>query len=321
MPQEPYPSRQRCASLPPPCCPRRAGSARHAPSSSGDSAALHPEDEPCHIKDSYNGLCVTDFSVFNEAQHARQRLWHHLDELVAFARRRPGRKSHRGVEVDHLRGEPGRCPNGCESLHARRCDARLLEQLAAGACLRLLSRVEGAGGDFPQGAPGRVAVLPDEQNGGVRPGRVRRARHDPGGARVTDQLELARRAVREADRVHIEPNDPAGMDAAAVELHGIAQRLKSQVMGTLNPSARKYAALRRGLERIGEPGAGEVNGSRPCRVARMRNRSMWNPSETSRTRWLSRAASQCATLEIEDAVLEPAAKATTAFSGKPALVR
>jgi len=57
--------------------------------SSGDSRLLHLEDEPGHIKDSHNGLCVSHFAVPNAGQDLRQGLWHHLYELVALARTVP----------------------------------------------------------------------------------------------------------------------------------------------------------------------------------------------------------------------------------------
>src|SRR5437667_12871007 len=72
---------------------------------------------------------------------------------------------------------------------------------------------------------------------------------------------------------------------------------------------------------MGELGAGDVNGTRPSRVARIWRRSMWNPSETSSTRRLSLPANQRATPASEANVLAPAGSATTAPSGSPALTR
>src|SRR2546430_13202057 len=69
---------------------------------------------------------------------------------------------------------------------------------------------------------------------------------------------------------------------------------------------------------MGELGAGDVNGTRPSRVARIWSRSMWNPSETSSTRRLSLPANQRATPASEAYVLAPAGSATTAPSGSPA---
>ena len=43
------------------------------------------------------------------------------------------------------------------------------------------------------------------------------------------------------------------------------------------------------------PGAGEVKGARPSRLAMMRSRSMWKASLTSSTRWLPRPRNQPAT--------------------------
>src|SRR5438034_166183 len=68
---------------------------------------------------------------------------------------------------------------------------------------------------------------------------------------------------------------------------------------------------------MGELGAGDVNGTRPSRVARIWRRSMWNPSETSSTRRLSLPANQRATPASEAYVLAPAGSATTAPAGQP----
>src|SRR5207248_5344543 len=84
-----------------------------------------------------------------------------------------------------------------------------------------------------------ITVLPDEQNRGVRLRRIGRARHDGGRAGMTDQLELTGRAIGESHRVDVEPHHAARVHATAIELHGDAQWLKSQVTGTLRPSARK----------------------------------------------------------------------------------
>src|SRR4029077_17035021 len=110
---------------------RRGGTTR--PSSSGDSSLLHLEDEPGHIKDSHNGLCVSDFAVPNAGQHLRQGLWHHLDELVALARRFPRREPARQIEVDRLISEAGCGPDGGQPLQTAGGTPRLFEQLATGA--------------------------------------------------------------------------------------------------------------------------------------------------------------------------------------------
>src|SRR5690349_15003466 len=77
------------------------------PSSSGDSVSLRLEEEPGHIKDSHNALCVTHFAVADPGEDPRQGLWHRFDEFVALARRCPGRQASSQVEVDHLVGEAG----------------------------------------------------------------------------------------------------------------------------------------------------------------------------------------------------------------------
>src|SRR6185437_9606690 len=112
---------------------RRVGPTRA--SSSGDIGLLHPEDEPGHIKDSHHGLCVPDFAVPDASQDLRQRLWHHLDEFVALARRCPCREPARQVQVDDLVGEARRGPDRGQPLQAAGGDPRLFEQLAARARL------------------------------------------------------------------------------------------------------------------------------------------------------------------------------------------
>src|SRR5206468_439391 len=122
------------------------------------------------------------------------------------------------------------------------------------------------------------------QNDRVGPAGARGARHDCRGAGVSHQLQLSGGAVREADGVHVEVHDPARVHAAAGELHGIPRQCwNSQVSGTLTPSARRYPALSRGLAWIGEFGVGDVNGTRPRRLAMIWRRSMWKPSLPSTT--------------------------------------
>src|ERR1041385_335022 len=220
--------------------PARRGVGPTRPSSSGDSRLLHLEDEPGHIKDSHHGLCVSDFAVTNAGQDLRQGLWHHLDELVALARRFPRRELARQIEVDHLISEAGRGPDGGQPLQAAGRDACLFEQFATGARLGIFARVERARRDLPQRTACGIPELTDQEDRGIGiPLWVGGARHDRGGARMADDLQLARGAVGESHRVDVDPHDSAGVDPAALELHGHPQRLKTQVTGTLNPSARK----------------------------------------------------------------------------------
>src|SRR5712675_2317062 len=53
-------------------------------------SGLNPKDESCHIEDGYDGLAVADLPTPHHPQHLRQRLRHHLDELVGLAGVRPG---------------------------------------------------------------------------------------------------------------------------------------------------------------------------------------------------------------------------------------
>src|SRR3989454_8325585 len=72
---------------------------------------------------------------------------------------------------------------------------------------------------------------------------------------------------------------------------------------------------------MGELGAGDVNGRSPSRVAMIRRRSIWKPSDTSSTRRFSFPENQWATASSEADVLAPAGSPTTAPSGSPALRR
>src|SRR2546426_813604 len=72
---------------------------------------------------------------------------------------------------------------------------------------------------------------------------------------------------------------------------------------------------------MGELGAGDVNGRSPSRVAMIRRRSIWKPSDTSSTRRFSFPENQWATASSEADVLAPAGSPTTAPSGSPAFRR
>src|SRR3989449_11784575 len=65
----------------------------------------------------------------------------------------------------------------------------------------------GAGRHFPQGSPGGVAILLDQEEDRVLAARVRGAGHHGGGAGVTDQLQFPGGPVRELDGVDVEPHD------------------------------------------------------------------------------------------------------------------
>src|SRR5438034_8189359 len=162
---------------------RRVGSTR--PSASGDSRLLRLAEEPGHIKDSRNGLCVSHFAVSNAGQDLRQGLWHDLDELVALARRFPRREPARQIEVDHLISEAGRGPDGGQPLQAAGGDPRLFEQFATGARLGIFARVERARRDLPQRTACGIPELTDQEDRGIGiPLWVGGARHDRGGARL-----------------------------------------------------------------------------------------------------------------------------------------
>src|SRR5256886_14305103 len=191
----------------------------------------------------FNDTATTEIytlSLHDALPILRQGLWHHLYELVALARRFPRREPARQIEVDHLVREAGRGPDGGQPLQAAGGDPRLFEQFATGARLGIFARVERSRRDLPQRTACGIPELTDQEDRGIGiPLWVGGARHDRGGARMADGLQLPRGAVGESHRVDVDSHDSAGVNPAALELHGHPQRLKTQVTGTLKPSARK----------------------------------------------------------------------------------
>src|SRR5690606_5569849 len=118
-------------------------------------------------------------------------------------------------QVDPLVAEAGRRVDGGERDEAAGDEAGLLLQLPAGAELPVLSgALRPTRRHLEQFAAGRVAVLADEHDAWVGRGRVVEHREDGRGAGVPDELELAGRAVREADGVDGEVHDAPPVDRA-----------------------------------------------------------------------------------------------------------
>src|SRR5262245_11016323 len=67
-------------------------------------------------------------------------------------------------ERHDLGAETWRGPQGSEILECAGDESELFMALASGACLRILSRLQAACGQFPQETSRRVPVLPDQQH-------------------------------------------------------------------------------------------------------------------------------------------------------------
>ena len=121
--------------------------------------------------------------------------------------------------MDVLRGEPRRHPRAADAHERVGVVAGLFAQLAVRGHVGRLARLARAGRDLEQPPAGRVAVLLDEQ-----PSPLVVDDHEGDRAGVSHRRAHRLDAVREADRVVLDVEEAAFVDAFAAE--DLGQRVR-----------------------------------------------------------------------------------------------
>src|SRR5690606_8013062 len=178
-------------------------------------SARTAQHEARRVEQGAHGLGVGDLTGADAGERLGEGEDDGLEELVAVEGGGAGGEVEREEEVDALVAEARGGEDAGEPDEAAGDEAGLLLELAARADLPVLAwLVRPAGGYFEEVAAGRVAVLADEHDTGIGRGQVIEDGERGGGARVADELELAGRAVGEADGIHGQVHDAAAVDGA-----------------------------------------------------------------------------------------------------------
>ncbi len=124
--------------------------------------------------------------------------------------------------MDPLVGEARGGVDGVQATESSGHPAGLFLELAPGDLLPGLAvPIGAAGGDLVDVAAGGVPELPEQHDLGVSGLGLPEDGDDGGGSGVADELELAVGAVGEADGVHGEVDDAAGVDQVRAQLPGL----------------------------------------------------------------------------------------------------
>jgi hypothetical protein len=151
---------------------------------------------------------VLDLAAADHLERVSERFSAHGEDLVVVELLRRFGKIARQEEVNALVAESGSGENAAERRPLSRDESRLFAQLPLRAPLRRFAGCQRAGGNLPDVSARRVPPLPDERHVVVRVDG-----NDRSGARMMDDLERDRSAVRERHLL-----DPQIDDAALIHL-------------------------------------------------------------------------------------------------------
>src|SRR6185312_618666 len=122
------------------------------------------------------------------------------------------------VQMNPLVRKARRRVHGRQKIEMLGAAAGLLPKLSPSALGRIFAGLEPTRRNLVEIPVRRVAILLDEQQLGVVAPRVAEKRNHRTGARMTNHLELARRAARKPNRIDVEIDDATAVDAPAADL-------------------------------------------------------------------------------------------------------
>src|SRR5438045_1074630 len=177
------------------------------------------QGETSHEKDGQRGLRVADHAIPDQFEDLRKRLGRYLDELVRLARVLPRREIGRPKKVNAFVGETRGRPYSSETLEPTGCHTDFFQQLPLSTYPRILARVQSAGRDLNECLVGRIAILLNEEDGGIGPMGIGNEGNDGRRSRMSNHLELSRRLIRKPHGIDVQIEHPTRIHALALELH------------------------------------------------------------------------------------------------------
>src|SRR5678816_695959 len=175
---------------------------------------LAPCSKSGDVQKSQRRLPVLNLTPLDHTQRPRQRHGVHLNELVCLTRHLAATEADRHENVNPFVGE-SRCRVHREHVFdTLSLISRFLTKLSPRTVFGCFVRIQTAGWHLVQIAFGRVPVLPDHHDLRIITRRISEKRNDRARSWMSDHLEFPDATVRKSNRVDVEVEHAAGIDAA-----------------------------------------------------------------------------------------------------------